>query len=134
MASTNLEIVRASLDRCTQDLDFFDDFYTLFLQSSPEVAEKFRQVDMDQQAMMLRASLDLMIPVDPDDHSRGASLVVLARLHGPQGANIPAHLYELWLEALLSCVRAHDPRYDEALKASWVDVLRESIEFMKPKA
>lgn len=132
--STALERVRRSLNRCIDEVGFFGDFYLRFLQSSPEVAAKFKGVDMDQQALMLRASLDLMIPVDANDSSRGATLVVLARLHGRQGADIPAHLYDLWLESLLETIRDYDPEYDEGLKACWIEVLQAGIAFMKAKA
>ena len=52
MSADNL--VMQSYGRCCASANFFDDFYTRFLESSPEIRAKFATTDMTQQKHLLR--------------------------------------------------------------------------------
>ncbi|WP_207063641.1 hypothetical protein [Motiliproteus sp. SC1-56] len=118
--------VQASFQRCAENPAFIDDFYAFFVGMSPAVAAAFAHTDMDQQAVMLRASLELILPGD-EHGARQQVLGRLARLHGPDGVNIPPRLYDYWLEALLDTLAVHDPDYNPALEAIWRRVLVEGV-------
>lgn len=120
------EQVRASFDRCCHELAFMDTFYTRFFESSPAVKTAFAGSDMDQQGVMLRASLELMLPAADNDR-REALLQRLAQLHGPGEAAIPAKLYDFWLEALVQTLAVHDERFTPALERAWRRVLTAGI-------
>lgn len=109
---------------------FFDTFYRNFLDSSPVVAEKFENTDMSQQREMLRVSLDHMVyfAIDKEETSEIARV---AGIHAKSRTDIPARLYELWLDSLLSTVSAFDPEYDERVDAAWRDALAPAIDYMK---
>lgn len=48
-----------------------------------------------------------------------AELAQQAERHRTRGLNVPAALYELWLEALIEAVRECDPRCNRAIEHSW---------------
>jgi hypothetical protein len=55
------EVYDASLERCVAQGGFLDRFYELFLGSSEEVAEQFKNTDFERQKEALRASLYIMM-------------------------------------------------------------------------
>lgn len=108
---------------------FLDTFYHHFLASSPAVREKFARTDMAQQREMLRVSLDHMVyfAIDGEETSE---LARVAGVHARSDADIPAHLYALWLDSLLATVGEFDPQYDEHVDAAWRQALVPAIEYM----
>ena len=54
MATTDSETFRASLKRCLADADFLREFYELFMASSPEVRDKFKDTEFPRQYRILR--------------------------------------------------------------------------------
>jgi len=126
MGSTDIERVRASFRRCNADCEFIDHFYQRFMESSPEVTAKFAAVDMDHQAVMMRASLELLLRHAP----RRTELAPLVELHSRRGVDIPPRLYQCWLDSLLGTVKAHDPQCDDALLGAWRRVLLPGIGLM----
>ena len=55
-----ISLFNDSFDRVS-NTDFFDIFYTLFLNSSKEVANKFAGTDMRRQKQMLKQSIAYML-------------------------------------------------------------------------
>lgn len=112
--------------------DFFDAFYRHFVGASPEVAEKFKDTDMARQREMLRLSLDHMVyfAIDKDETKEIARV---ARIHNRTGADIPPHLYDLWLDSLLETVSKYDPDYSPAVEAAWREALLPAIDYMKQR-
>lgn len=115
--------------RDLKESGFFDAFYRHFIQSSPEIAEKFKGTDMTRQREMLRMSLDHMIyfAIDKEETEEIARI---AASHAKSQADIPARLYDLWLESLLRTVREFDPEYNEEIESAWREGLRPAIEYM----
>jgi len=109
---------------------FLDSFYQRFVGSSPSIAEKFKDTDMDQQREMLRVSLDHMVyfaidKEETDEISRVASA------HASSRADVPAHLYEMWLDSLVATVREFDPLFNAEIEAAWRAALAPSIDYMQ---
>ena len=61
MDSERLEAYVGSLTRCLGIPAFLDRFYEIFLASSPEVAEKFKDTNFARQKVALGQSLYLMV-------------------------------------------------------------------------
>lgn len=109
---------------------FFDAFYGHFVDSSPEVAEKFANTDMAEQRNMLQVSLDHMIyfAIDKEETSEIARV---ASVHAKSRTNIPGYLYELWLDSLLATVSQFDPQYNAEIDAAWREALEPAISYMQ---
>lgn len=109
---------------------FFDAFYTRFINSSPSIAEKFRNTDMARQRDMLRVSLDHMVYFAIDKKETD-EITRVAAAHAKSRADIPENLYEMWLDSLLATVSEFDPEFDLEIEAAWRSALAPSIEYMK---
>lgn len=127
--SNPFDQVWQSYQRCIGEFDFLHDFYLSFIESAPEIASHFKHTDIDHQAVMLRASLDLMLsnPLQQERHD----LQTIAKAHSRTGFDIPPQLYEFWLDSLLSTVKAYDHAYSVELDQAWRDALRPGINYMK---
>lgn len=123
----------ASLDRCTRQPGFLDRFYELFLASSEEVREKFRETNFDRQKEALRMSLYMMLTAHEWSVECDAHLEEIAERHSRRQLNIPPHLYDLWLQCLLRAVGECDPVYCEEVEAAWIRVLQPSIDLLKSR-
>ena len=78
------DLVRASFDRCEASGDFAEQFYDLFLNSSPELAPLFAKTDFTKQRKLLRASVFLMITQSVEDPSARGTLERIGHSHGRQ--------------------------------------------------
>lgn len=110
--------------------NFFDAFYKQFVNSSPIVADKFRNTDMDRQRDMLKVSLDHMVYF-AIDREETEEIARVAGVHSKSRTDIPHQLYELWLESLLATVARFDDEYDAEVEAAWREALGPAIEYMK---
>ena len=129
-----LEIFTASFQRVVDgsvgDVDFFEAFYESFVGNSPEAAEKFRNVDMQKQREHLRKSLDHMVYFSIDRQA-GDEMSRIARAHSRSGNDIHPELYLLWLDSLVSTVRAYDPDFNDEVEIAWRVVLAPGISYMQ---
>lgn len=113
----------------SQENDFFDEFYELFTASSPDVAEKFRHTDMAAQKRMMKQSLIHLLNLFATKRVPDG-LTEIARKHSKRGADIPAELYQLWLECLIATVKKTDPRFSDDVELAWRMVCSQGIAFM----
>lgn len=129
MHMTDEDLVFQSYGRCCKSNGFFDDFYSAFLASSPEVAAKFEDTDMPAQKHLLRAGiLNLVL------YARGlppSKLKALAESHSREKLDIQPHLYNYWLDALLHTIRKDDTETGPAGLEAWRRVLGKGIEVIK---
>lgn len=109
---------------------FFFRFYEIFTAKSPEIAQAFRNTDMERQVRMLRQSIVYLVNFYATNNAEDF-LQRIARRHGRNDLNIAPYLYDLWLDALLETVAEFDPRYSGQTEAAWRQVLSPGIEFMK---
>ncbi len=104
--------------RTSQGNEFFDAFYDRFIASSPEVAQKFQNIDMTHQKTMLRHSLSYLLNLSSTktipDH-----FVEIARSHSRQNTDIAPHLYDLWLGCLIETVSEFDPDFCDDVELAW---------------
>ena len=109
---------------------FIRDFYDIFLETSPVVAEKFKHTDMAAQRTMLHDSLLIMV-----DFYRTRvptpSLQKLSEIHSRRGHDVLPAFYDLWLDSLIAAVSHHDPGFNDDVELGWRIALSPGICFMR---
>ena len=131
--SRRRDVFDASLRRCLESKDFLKRFYDLFLSSSPEVKEKFRDTDFERQRRVLRDSFFVMEMVSESspDSPAWANLRKLAIAHDRKHRDVRPELYDLWLECLIKAVSEFDPDYSPAIEKAWRKTMQTGIYHMQ---
>lgn len=129
----DLEAFDDSLARCYAQPRFLERFYESFLEASPEARAKFAGTDLAQQRRMLKASLVLMMLSTGGKAEGMVHMERIGAVHGKEGHDIPAHLYDIWLDCLLKAAREFDGQANDELMAVWRRVLEPGIAFMKSR-
>jgi hemoglobin-like flavoprotein len=133
MTERDMERLLDSYDRCLKVPSFLDVFYEHFMGSSPEIAARFERTDFKRQKKVLRASLYDMIQAVGRSESDFVVLDPVARLHDRHHLDVPASMYDLWLESLLFAIRTTDDRCDEETEQVWRDALKQGIAYLVSK-
>ena len=135
MQDTQLELFRASVNRCVADEAFLQDFYDRFMASSDAVREKFAQTDMPAQKRALADSLFLIaVAVQGKDTSPAwREMERIAARHNRKNMDIRPEMYDLWLQCLMQAVAAHDPQHSPEIDAAWRAVLSDGIAFLRSR-
>jgi truncated hemoglobin YjbI len=121
---------RDSLGRCVACETFLERFYELFLASSPEVGELFRNTDFERQKRMLRDSLYAMLVAAGTTKGPAHDEVErLAGLHRDIG--VTHDMFTLWLDALIEAAREHDLHFTDELENDWRASMSGAIALMK---
>ena len=131
--SKRLETYVGSLTRCLGMPAFLDRFYEVFLESSPEVAEKFKHTNFARQKVALGQSLYLMVMAAEGGDAAVAYLDRIAERHGRDKLDIRPELYEVWLDALVTTARELDDEFDDETEAVWREMIRPGIEIMQAR-
>ncbi len=105
-------------------------FYDKFIQSSPEIAAKFTNTDLERQKEMLRDSFRLMLTFSTKRQS-GEELERIGTRHAKTDLDIAPSLYEAWMDSLVAAVKELDPEFDRTVDTAWRIVMAPGIEFMK---
>jgi hemoglobin-like flavoprotein len=131
--SERIDVFKASLRRCLGPPTFLERFYELFLASSPEVKEKFKNTDFERQKVALRDSFFVMETVGESAPGSPpwASLRELGVTHDRHHRNIRPELYDVWLRCLIQAVSEYDPEFSEEVEQAWRETLRIGIDHMR---
>lgn len=108
-------------------------FYELFVASSPEVAEKFANTDVSRQQAMLVQSLQMML-IAPEAEGEGALkdyLDHIGRRHSRADLDIPAWMYQPWVDCLIEALRESDPDFNPDIERAWRTTMLAGIEQMQ---
>jgi hemoglobin-like flavoprotein len=135
MSSGPIDAFRASLSRCLATPGFLREFYHVFITSSEEVREKFRDTDLDRQARVVADSLYIMA-VAAQSKAGGVAWAEMARLaerHGRSDRNVRPELYDGWLSCLLETAKKYDPQFSPEVEAAWRETLAPGIAFMRSR-
>ena len=133
MESERLEAYVGSLTRCLGIPAFLDRFYEVFLETSPEVAEKFKHTNFARQKVALGQSLYLMVMAAEGGDAAVSYLDRIAERHGRNALDIRPELYQVWLDALVATARELDPEFDDETEAVWREMIRPGIEIMQAR-
>ena len=107
--------------------EFFERFYGHFL-NDPSIQALFNNTDMQSQVKMLKNSMFQLITFHLT-HRPLPALKRLASLH--RNLDIPAEMFDVWLDALIQTVREFDGRCDLATEYAWRWALAPGITYMK---
>ena len=110
--------------------EFFEVFYQRFVQSSGEVAEKFKNTDMAKQQRMVKDSLRHMLSCYVQREIND-EIVHIAVMHNKANLDIQPKHYDLWLETLIETAREFDDEFDKYSELAWRIVLAIGITYMK---
>ncbi|MCA9604630.1 MAG: globin [Myxococcales bacterium] len=127
---SELQRFEDSMHRCLEHPTFLRRFYDRFIGSSPEVAEKFANTNLDRQAQMLEDSLRLVLKAAVGVEAGRDHLAQIAELHSRRSLGIGAHLYQFWLDSLVSVASETDAEWDESLDDVWRAALQPCIDRM----
>jgi hemoglobin-like flavoprotein len=109
---------------------FFKRFYEVFTAADPGVSRVFAKTNMERQISMLQESLLYMIHFA---NSKTASVRMqrIATSHGSNELDVPSHLFDLWMDCLVSTVRERDPQFESHIETAWRVFLAPGITFIK---
>ena len=123
--------VKKSLGRCLHKGDVFETFYSVFLQQDARIPELFANTDMEEQKRLLRHGLNNVVAFHDNSVTAQKALERIRYTHGRDRMNIPPDLYDHWIESMIEAVRRFDPEFDRHLEASWRQVLKEGVDFVR---
>jgi hemoglobin-like flavoprotein len=109
---------------------FTERFYTGFLATSNEVAQRFAHTDMGQQKTMLHDSLLLLVDFN-QNRRLSPQMARLAEVHSREGQDITADLYTLWLNALVNTVKEFDGDFNDEIELAWRLTLAPGIAYLQ---
>ena len=135
MATSDIDVFRASLNRCLADQRFLRDFYELFMASAPEVRDKFKNTDFPRQTRVLADSLYLMAVAaeSKEDAIAWQELDRLAETHSRRGLDIKPELYDGWLDCLVKAASRYDALFSSAIDAAWRNALTPGIAHLRSR-
>jgi hemoglobin-like flavoprotein len=135
MATSASEAFRASLRRCLADAGFLREFYDHFMDSSPEVRDKFRNTEFPRQTRVLADSLYIMAVASESkaDAIAWRELDRLAERHSRHQLDVRPEFYETWLECLIKAAREFDPDFSPEIEAAWRSTLSPGIEHLRAR-
>jgi hemoglobin-like flavoprotein len=131
----NAQIFDASLKRCLERPDFMLDFYGFFMDSSPEIRQKFANTDFKKQTRVVADSFWAISVAaqGPKSSPAWTEMPRLAAKHSRSELNIPPAMYDTWLDCLIQAVRKHDSAFSAEVEAAWRTTLGAAIEYMRSK-
>lgn len=124
----SLTLVRESYGRCTLDNDFFEDFYEIFMSSSPEIKPFFARTDMSKQRQLLREGISFMLLFAQKNEGGKLAIKNIGVLHDRDHVDVRPDLYRLWIDSLLKCIEKHDSRFNTEIKDAWEEILKPGID------
>ena len=125
-----IEQFDSSLGRCLSNQDFLSRFYKLFVESSPAVAEKFRDTDFQRQRRAMAASLYVIVLALEQGDTAMLYLNQIARKHSRDDLDVPPEMYDTWRDCLLQSVKEFDPEFSDEVEQAWLEVTKFAIDFM----
>jgi truncated hemoglobin YjbI len=109
---------------------FFRRFYELFTAADQGVSEAFANTNMERQISMLQESLLYMIDFT---NSKTASIRMqrIASHHGSDELDVPSHLFDVWMDCLVTTVRERDAQFEPDVEVAWRVFLAPGIAFVR---
>jgi 7,8-dihydro-6-hydroxymethylpterin-pyrophosphokinase len=122
---------KQSLNRCLKNPAFLDRFYQLFLSSSDVIKEKFKNTSFNNQKIVLKASLHIMLLLAQGKLSETATLKKMAERHSRRDLDIDPIFYHNWLECMIQAANVSDPEFTRDTEQAWREALSPGIDFFK---
>jgi hemoglobin-like flavoprotein len=122
-----------SLARCLAEEAFLNRFYELFVESSPAIAEKFRDTNFERQRRAMGASLYVIVLALEQGKAAMIYLDQIAKQHGHEDLDVPPEMYDAWRDCLLMSVKEYDPMYSDGIEQAWRMAADFAIEIMRKR-
>lgn len=117
-----------SYGRCLHKGGFIERFYAIFLESHPEVKAAFANTDFDRQRRLLRRTLSNSIMYAAGSNIVQREVDRMAEVHSRQGhAPVQPHLYDYWLNSLITAIGEYDPQFNPQLENRWREAMGQII-------
>lgn len=127
----HIKAFRSSYSRCTLDPEFINTFYKLFMTASDQVQEHFEHISSERQMKMLEYALYLQMLAIDDNPDARKCLAGLGDTH--HKLKIEPHLYDCWLNSLVTAVENYDGKTHPGIGAIWREVISPGLELMKQR-
>ena len=108
---------------------FFKRFYKK-LNKDPQIAALFSNTDMDRQIKILMQSMTLVTSFAATMKT-SKEMNKIAKIHGKDKMNLPAEMYDIWLDCLVDTVKERDPEFNSQIETAWRVVMAPGIAHMK---
>ena len=108
---------------------FFKRFYEK-LNKDPQIAALFSKIDMDRQIKMLMQSMTLVTSFAATMET-SEEMNHIAKIHGKNKLNLPANMYDIWVDCLVDTVKEYDPEFNSQIETAWRVVMAPGIAHMK---
>lgn len=122
-----VEAVRASFGRALTKGDLMSVFYTSFLASDPQIAQKFAKTDMTKQMDLFRQGINLAIMFGNGNILGKNAMDRLRMTHSHKNLDINPRLYPKWKATFMAAVESLDPNFDQTIAQAWDAVLQNAI-------
>ena len=127
----NFADVQQSFNRCLMRRDFLRRFYSIFIERDERIRNRFRDTDWDMQVQLLRHGISASLLYTTGGDLGEAEIKRLSKNHAKKGLDIPAWMYDDWMEALMQTVRETDDTCTDALEARWRKAMEPAIARMR---
>ncbi|MDH5655511.1 MAG: globin [Spirochaetia bacterium] len=124
-----LQKVTESFGQVSINPEFFNSFYEIFLNSSPEIKPLFSQTDFDKQKKLLKKGISYMILFAKETLAGKQALEAIAKIHDREHKNIKPELYAFWIDSLCKALSQYDRNWDENTEKAWRDVMEPGIKY-----
>ena len=131
VSNQGFSAVQQSYGRVMSRRGVFARFYEILLASSPEVAERFKSTDFQQQYELLEHSLTMVMLYSQDNVIAKQAIGRIRESHSRNYLNIDPGWYQLWIDSLIKAVSEFDPEFDDALEKQWRSYLAVAIDHIK---
>lgn len=122
--------LQASYGRCLRKGHFIERFYTLFMDSHPDIPPLFAGTDFSRQYMALRRGISSAIVHAAGSRLAERTMAAMADVHGSRGrAPVPPALYPYWVDSLVAAVAEFDPEYTPQLGRRWRQAMETTTAF-----
>ncbi len=116
---------RRSYRRCLgANREFIRDFYRTLDQKIPEAKGAFSFIAQKRQSAMMQMAVDVLI----DGGREGRRLKSIFNHDSHRPYTKPQ--MELFLQALVDCIRQNDPQWDQQVEQAWNDVYQNALEVL----
>lgn len=127
----NFADVQQSFNRCLMRRDFLRRFYTVFIERDERIRGRFHDTDWDMQVQLLRHGISASLLYATGGDLGDSEIKRLSKTHTKKGLDIPAWMYDDWLEALMETVQETDQSCTDTLEARWRQALAPAISRMR---
>lgn len=125
-----LESVKQSYGRACLHPKLIDRFYSIFLESHPDIRPMFRNTDFTKQKQLLKTGVIMMLSYLEGNAFWSANLDKIAESHSKKNLTVSPTLYSYWIDSLIRTVKENDDQWTPELERNWRKVLKIGVAYI----